>query len=475
MSTREHFDVAIVGARCAGASLGALLARAGLRVAVVEQATFPRDALSSHVKQADSLVFMDRLGILNKVRETGAPFTQRIDARLEDFRVLADVPQRPGDVGGGACVRRVVLDPLLADAAAESGAELMMATRAIRLLKDACRVAGLGVVHKGSEHVLRARLVVGADGRSSTVARLCGARRYNVVPNQRTYYWGYFADAQETFAPTFVFHRWGDRFVIASPADSGLYMVGVSPESGERNSFRQDLESRFMDHALSCVPVAEALTGARRVGKIRGIVRFDGYFREASGPGWVLAGDAGHFKDPAAGRGIGDAFRQVERLVPAILAGMEGSQGTLDREMARWGKWRDREFAEHYWQGNDFGTAGPIPRVAPEIIRRFCAQGNTDRFVELLSHRTRPSEVLTPARMFVTTGRLLLRRPGERRALLREARTLAAREAYRRWWKLNPEYVGGSAHQLDAVRDETDAAVSPAAFHTSVNTDNSNR
>src|SRR5207248_777077 len=102
-------------------------------------------------------------------------------------------------------------------------------------------------------------------------------------------------------------------------------MVGVSPEAVERDAFRSDLERMFMDHVLSCEPVAEIVAGARQTGKIFGILRFDGYFREASGPGWVLVGDAGHFKDPAAGRGIGDAFLQVDALAPTIVEGLGGT------------------------------------------------------------------------------------------------------------------------------------------------------
>jgi 2-polyprenyl-6-methoxyphenol hydroxylase-like FAD-dependent oxidoreductase len=439
---REHYDVAIVGARCAGATLATLLARAGLKVVVVEQTTFPRGTLSSHVKQADALAFLQRLGVLERIRATGAPFTERVDARLDDFHVIADIPKHPGDVGGGACIRRVVLDQILADTAAESGAELLMGTQAVDLVKAAGRVAGLRVARGGSESVLGARLVIGADGRNSTVAKLCGARRYNVVPNQRAYYWSYFEGARISSTPTFVFHRWGDRFVVANPADAGLYMVGVSPEASERDSFRGDLEAHFMDHALSCEPVAEVLQGARRAAKIFGIVRFEGYFREPSGPGWALVGDAGHFKDPAAGRGIGDAFGQVDRLAPAILAGLgANSQRTLDRELARWGRWRDREFAEHYWQGNDFGTAGPIPRVTGDLVRGVCARGNTDHFLEMLSHRRRPSRVLTPPRMLTTTVGRSLRRPAESRELLRQLGVQAGLEARRRFINRYPVFV----------------------------------
>jgi flavin-dependent dehydrogenase len=440
MST-EHCDVAIVGARCAGAPLATLLARAGVKVVLLDRAQLPSNTLSSHVKQADALVFLDKLGVIDDVRATGAPFMRGVDSRLEGFRFVADYPSRAGDVGGAVCVRRHILDAILQQAAARAGVEVRTQTKAVAMLREGGRVVGLRVASGGVESQVRARLVVGADGRSSTVAALCGARRYNVTPNDREYYWTYFENATMPDVPRFVFHRWGDRFVIAAPSDHGLMMVGVSPEVSDQREFRRDLEASLLDHARSCEPVAEALAGARRATKIFGIVRFDGYFREAAGRGWVLAGDAGHFKDPAAGRGIGDAFAQVDRLAPAIVDGLAGDDGELDRAMGAWAAWRDEEFAEHYWLGNDFGRAGAIPMTVAEIVKQLETRGRMGDFLDLLSHRARPSKVLTIARALEATGRLRPRARGARRELLVEAGTLAQREARQRWMNRHPVFA----------------------------------
>jgi flavin-dependent dehydrogenase len=442
----RHFDVVIVGARCAGAPLATLLARAGLEVAVIDQARLPSDTLSSHVQQADALAFLARLGVIEQVKRTGAPLIGRLESRLEDFRFVADYPQRPGDVGGAVCVRRRLLDEILLETALDAGAEVRTATKVTGLLGDRGRRSGVRIVCDGRESELSARLVVGADGRSSTVARLVGARRYNITPNARAYYWTYFEGAQPGPTPSFIFHRWGDRFVIAAPADSGLYMVGVSPEMSERDEFRRDLDGSLMGHALSCEPVADVLAGARQATKVFGIVRFDGYFREPSGPGWVLVGDAGHFKDPAAGRGIGDAFLQIERLALTILSGLDASSdAALDAAIARWGRWRDAEFAEHYWLGTDLGRAGAIPTMLPELARRLYARGKMDHFLDLLSHRARPSEVLTVSRTLEATGRLLPRPHVDRRALLGEMGELMRSEARRRWVNRYPVFDAPAA------------------------------
>ncbi|MBV9799744.1 MAG: hypothetical protein JO039_16985 [Solirubrobacterales bacterium] len=83
--------------------------------------------------------------------------------------------------------------------------------------------------------------------------------------------------------------------VIACPADSGLYQVIVIPDKRLMPEFRADLERAFMDQACACAPVADKLSGARRVGKLLGIVRWESFFRESAGQGWVLLGDAGQF------------------------------------------------------------------------------------------------------------------------------------------------------------------------------------
>ena len=88
----QEFDVVVVGGRCAGSPLATLLARGGLSVALVEQATFPRDTLSTHVFQTSALAFLNRLGVLSAVRATGAPVVNHVDIRQEGFR--AQVPIR---------------------------------------------------------------------------------------------------------------------------------------------------------------------------------------------------------------------------------------------------------------------------------------------------------------------------------------------------------------------------------------------
>jgi len=453
----QEFDVVVVGGRCAGSPLATLLARAGLSVALVERATFPRDTLSTHIFESAALAFLSRLGVLSALRATGAPIVRHVDLRQEGFRARVPLPQQPGDAGGVMSVRRLLLDPILLEAAAAAGAEVRMGAKVTALVRDRGRVTGVRVAHQGSEQALAARLVVGADGRNSAVARLAGSRKYNLTPNQRFAYWSFFEDADPGAEPAVIFHRWSGTFVIAVPADSGLYQVLALPELSELPRFRQSLEESYLDYVRRCDPVAHALSGARRVGQLFGMLRFEGFFREATGPGWVLAGDAGHFKDPAPGQGIQDAFRQVEFLAPAILGAIGESPSALDAALAGWARWRDRDAGEHYWLAADLGQAGLAPAVLPEIAQRLYARGKLDSFLDLFNHRSAPSKVLTPPRLAGATARLLARGGCDRRALLGEVGGLIAQDARRKRLARHPHYVPVEA-SVDAGPTEVEDA-----------------
>jgi 2-polyprenyl-6-methoxyphenol hydroxylase-like FAD-dependent oxidoreductase len=410
------------------------------------------------------MAFLERLGLTEQIRATGTCYVNRVQARLQDVEFDVPWPQQAGDVGGVTSVRRFVLDPILAGAAANAGAKLRMATTVTGLCEEHGRVTGVRVLHGGRESVLKTRLVVGADGRNSTVAALARARKYNIAPNERFGYWTFFEDARPGPEPALLLQRWDDRSVIGCPTDSGLYQVIVNPDMRELPRFRADLHSSFMEYALSNERVASVLSGAHRVGKYFGMLRWEGFFREPSGPGWVLVGDAGHFKDPAPGQGIGDAFRQAEALTPAILSGLGGSDKQLDRKLAAWGRWRDKDAAGHYWFAVDLGRAGPIPTPLPELAQRLIATGQIDHFINLFNHRSAPSKVISPPRVLAATARLLTRPGCNRRALLREVAQLTAEDAKRRHLNRRPAYVHATA-SIDAGPTEVqDSAIAVAAI-----------
>jgi len=435
----EELDVVVVGARCAGSPLATHLARAGLSVCVVDRAEFPSDTISTHFFQVEGVAVLERLGVIERLLATGAPWIESVSMRVEDISVSQRLPRRPGDAGPGLCVRRPLLDTILVERAREAGAQVRTATRVTSLVENEGRVCGVrALAEDGRQIGLRAPLVVGADGMGSTVARLVGARRYHVVPNQRFGYWAYFEGAQWDPPAAISFERWGDEVVIGLPTDSGLYIAMALPPLERLGSFTADLESSFDAHVAASPLVGAVVDGARRTGRPRGMAGYPGFFRESAGPGWALVGDAGHFKDPTPGQGISDALRQGETLAEAIVEGLGGSR-PLDVALAEWWRWRDDDAFEMHWFCSDMGAAGPVPQPFLEMVRAFASRPNgLDPWFDILNHRLAPSEVLTPVRLLAATARLLRQGSVPKAKVLRETWKMTANDVHRKRLRKRP-------------------------------------
>ena len=188
------------------------------------------------------------------------------------------------------------------------------------------------------------------------------------------------------------------------------------------------------------------------------MLKFECFFRESAGPGWALAGDAGHFKDPAPGQGISDAFRQVEALAPVILGAINESPATLDAAVREWARWRDRDAAEAYWLAADFGAGKPAPSVLVETTRLLYREGRAQELGDVFQHRRRPSAVVTLP-LLLKAAKSTMRRPGaDRGEILRELRELIATDTHRRRLNRKPEYVPIAEHR-DAGETEVPEAV----------------
>lgn len=168
-------DVIIVGARCAGAPLAMLLARAGHAVLLVDRATFPSDTMSTHWILRPGVELLDAWGLLDRVVATGCPPIDHISMDLEGF-ALAGTPTTATGPAVTYAPRRTHLDALLVDAARVAGAEVREGLSVREVLWRDGRVVGVaGQDRDGRSVTAHARVVVGADGRNSTVARAVGS------------------------------------------------------------------------------------------------------------------------------------------------------------------------------------------------------------------------------------------------------------------------------------------------------------
>ena len=322
------FDVIVVGSRCAGASTAMLLARHGRRVLLVDRATFPSDVLSGHTIQPAGVAHLRRWGLLDRVRATGVPFTSHIRFDFGPV-VLEGVPAPVDGVTDAVCIRRTVFDTLLTAEAADAGADVRQGFTVKSLLWDDGKVVGIrGRDATGRTIEERARVVIGADGVNSFVARAVDAASYNHVPaktvNIYSYWRGLDLEGLELYT------RPG-RFFVATPTNDGLAFVNQTVPVHEAGRYGTGRPTHMQRRSPACRTSPNGswlLSGWSGSG---GRPPGDGFFRVAAGPGWALVGDAGYHLDPITAKGMFDAFRDAELLAGAVDRGLSGD---LDDELS---------------------------------------------------------------------------------------------------------------------------------------------
>jgi flavin-dependent dehydrogenase len=317
----QHYDVVIAGARCAGAATALLLARKGARVLLLDRSRYGTDTLSTHALMRGAVLQLHRWGLLPGVIAAGTPAVRSTTFHLPDYVSAVEIKPRHG-VDALYAPRRAVLDAILADAARDAGAEVRFGTSVTGLRRDRTgRVTGITGRAGSADLEIGADLVIGADGRRSTIARCVGARAVHVAPASSAVIYRYFLD------DTIVGYHWyyaAGSAVGAIPTNDGLACVFAATSAerlrrelggGAAAGFRRIL-------ARTAPELADRLSDRAAAGPPRVFPGLTGYLRDAAGPGWALVGDAGYFKDPITAHGITDALRDAQ-----ILAGVVSTSG----------------------------------------------------------------------------------------------------------------------------------------------------
>jgi menaquinone-9 beta-reductase len=330
----EQVDVAIVGARVGGSVLATLLAQAGHRVLVVDAARFPSDTISTHFFRGEGLgAALVRLGLLDAVLALGCPPLRRqYDYAGMDPTPLIGPPQDPGELGYALSVRRLSLDVLLVERARAAGADVREATVVRALTWEGDRVTGLVTEGEGGRVETAARLVVGADGRSSLVARLVQAGEERREPASRAMYYryvrGYRGPGDSWDGPEFSLI--GDEMVYVFPSDDDVACVAVSVNLAVFQTFRSDPDAAFADRVASHPGIGPRFAGSMGLGRLLASGLKDAVVRAPWGPGWALVGDASMHQDPWSGLGMDNAGTHATYLAEAIDDWLAGRRSETD-------------------------------------------------------------------------------------------------------------------------------------------------
>jgi 2-polyprenyl-6-methoxyphenol hydroxylase-like FAD-dependent oxidoreductase len=388
----RSYDVIIVGARCAGSPTGMLLARKGYRVLIVDRATFPSDTVSTHVVHPLGAAALARWGLLDRLAATGCPPIHTYTFDFGPF-TLSGAPGTP-ESPVAYCPRRTVLDKLLVDAAAEAGAEVREGFTVEEVILDDGRLVGIkGHSRNGATVEERSRVVIGADGRHSLIAKAVRPHQYHEKPALFSPYYSYWSGLPMN--GRFETYIRPNRGCAAVETHDGLTIVMVGWPYAEFEANKKDVEANYM-RTLSLAPAfAERLRVAKREAPFVGAA-LPNFFRKPYGPGWALVGDAGYNKDPITAQGIMDAFRDAERLASALDDTFTGDR-TFEDAMSEYQRGRDEHVLPMYEFTCQLATMAPPPLEMQQLFGAISGnQEHMDSFVQMNAGTISPAQFFAP-------------------------------------------------------------------------------
>lgn len=316
-----EYDAIVVGARCAGASTAMLMAQGGMRVLLVDWADAGSDTMSTHALMRGATMQLARWGVLDRLIRAGTPEISKTTFFYEDEIIPVEIRPAHG-TRGLIAPRRHILDRMLVAEAWAAGATIRFRTafRDVLRARDGRVVGAVLQGPDGQAHEVRADLVIGADGRRSSVAKAVGARKSRVASHTTACIYKYF------LGPRNDGYRWYYAPGVAAGAiptndKAHCFFVGAAPDEMAAMLRAHGHDETMIRLAGQCHPdLAAELREAEAISHATTFRGEPGFFREATGPGWALVGDAGYFKDPLTAHGITDALRDAEILARAALA-----------------------------------------------------------------------------------------------------------------------------------------------------------
>lgn len=309
---KHKYDVVIVGARAAGASLAILLGNQGKKVLLIDKATFPSDTLSTH--HLAHTQYLKALGVLESVEGNGLRRLERMRTYIGDSFIEGPKSEY------SLAPRRNHLDSILVEKACEyENVTLYENTKLKSLIVEEEEVKGVEIQkEKGDSQDVFADLVVGADGVRSRVAKLVEAEKYKEQDPIRPVFYGYYEGIEPLPEPATEIFLNDGRIGFLFPMDPNMDCLGLEIHPEEFEEFSKNPKEAFEKVYQKHYGMKRRMQHAELKGKVVGTPGVPNFLRQPYGNGWALIGDAAYCKDPSTGLGVNDAFAQSFLLAEAL-------------------------------------------------------------------------------------------------------------------------------------------------------------
>ena len=323
----EQYDVVIVGGGIAGSAVAAMLAAADLTVLVLERQTVYRDKVRGEYMHPWGVAEMLRLGLEQTLLDAGGSyaggfvgFGDHIDP---DVAVANAIPlgMLLPDVQGALCVGHPHASEALNTLAAQRGAHVVRGVGDVEVTAGASPFVSYecdGVVYQAP-----CRLIVGADGRQSTVRRAISIPLQQI--ESKVTLGGMLVHAPAWELLSVFTGNEGDRHFLCFPRRDGLVRLYLACEPGTPRSGPDRAQQMLDGFRLECVPDSEILATAEPAGPCSYYIGSDAWVDNPAVEGAVLIGDAAGWSDPIIGEGLSVALRDARSVVDVLLAGDDWS------------------------------------------------------------------------------------------------------------------------------------------------------
>lgn len=390
-------DVIVVGAGPAGTSLAWRLASAGVRVLLVDARAFPRSKPCGDAVSPGATPLLREIGVWDELRSGPAAGVQIEGWRIRspdggwfEGRFSTGIEASPP---AGLAIDRAALDASLLRRALGAGARLRERTRVIALVRRGERVIGVRVRGPdGRQRAWTARVVVGADGLRSRVARglgpVRGGRRARLgivarlAEPARTDRWGELRLSREGVlghAPT---SRESCNVTLVVPRDRARELAG------DRDA--------FVRRRLAAYGLEDRLRTARWARPIEVTGPFEATPRRRTAPGALLVGDAAGYFDPFTGQGVYRALSGA-RLAADTIRRILDDPASEAEALSDYERALGRELRTSRGLQRLVDRVVSTPRLIDQSARLLRARPDlASRFVDATGDRLTPEQLLDP-------------------------------------------------------------------------------